>query len=635
MAQSKWPEFSSSNHSLRCMLIGLAMLLAHVPQTQCQKIVARPDIPRAFVTLNKHEPGVVVSINEGGRAEFECTALVNPKPTYHWTLQPENTLIPPYRAVFSANQRRVMVFDIMEKMCVRCLAVSSLGNATATRCVEVLKNCSTPDRASSQTQRHGTGWREHSRGNSDMLDNADGQSACFIFVVDESHNSMQTYHRWLQEANLGRRLDVDLLRRNVGVFRRTRYCIVSFDSDQEGGHVWQVGARESCGTADEFDQAVDGLKAIGRWDDSYGSISLALDSLPCVKKSAVQIILITDQERPNLADAPNVKQMIQKLAEHNVIVNTLVRYPIAASSTHRALGMESDGSVILPSRQRRINNASLSDTVSRRRIFQDYVMLARLSGGSVFDLDMLGVESLADVARKDILVLDLAARTVQQLTSTCSQCSCDNSTVQCIPVSSTVRLYCEQPVESASVRATVVPGQALLARGSQIELHCVTHGVAPILVTWQPHSLNAVASRNGSLMLYDFQRRDIGKYVCTARGSQGYATSTAELEMDLLCEQPPIPAAGYLQPSSRRYSIGSSVDVYCNYGHARVGYKRLRCQPNGQWSLPSPKCEPVACSRPSAFPNGRIRGKVYTYGMSIRYECDDGYRLAGVSERRC
>ena len=36
------PEFSSSNHSLRCMLIGLAMLLAHVPQTQCQKIVARP-----------------------------------------------------------------------------------------------------------------------------------------------------------------------------------------------------------------------------------------------------------------------------------------------------------------------------------------------------------------------------------------------------------------------------------------------------------------------------------------------------------------------------------------------------------------------------------------------------------------
>ena len=129
-----------------------------------------------------------------------------------------------------------------------------------------------------------------------------------------------------------------------------------------------------------------------------------------------------------------------------MIVNTLVRYPIAASSTHRALGMESDGSVILPSRQRRINNASLSDTVSRRRIFQDYVMLARLSGGSVFDLDMLGVESLADVARKDILVMDIAGRTVQQLTSTCSQCSCDNSTVQCIPVSSTVRLYCEQPV---------------------------------------------------------------------------------------------------------------------------------------------------------------------------------------------
>ena len=32
-------------------------------------------------------------------------------------------------------------------------------------------------------------------------------------------------------------------------------------------------------------------------------------------------------------------------------------------------------------------------------------------------------------------------------------------------------------------------------------------------------------------MLYDFQRRDIGKYVCMARGSQGYATSTAELEM--------------------------------------------------------------------------------------------------------
>ncbi|XP_058944842.2 protein lev-9 [Pocillopora verrucosa] len=130
-----------------------------------------------------------------------------------------------------------------------------------------------------------------------------------------------------------------------------------------------------------------------------------------------------------------------------------------------------------------------------------------------------------------------------------------------------------------------------------------------------------------------------------------------------------------------------------------VGTPRIRCQENGQWSAPKPKCihspplcdkpnipdeaaviypwsmdrefkygdrvllkckegyfksglgvyqckkgnrwsggitcSPKNCGRPNDIPNGKIIGYVYSFKEKIRYECNEGYNLKGPSYRTC
>ena len=42
-----------------------------------------------------------------------------------------------------------------------------------------------------------------------------------------------------------------------------------------------------------------------------------------------------------------------------------------------------------------------------------------------------------------------------------------------------------------------------------------------------------------------------------------------------------------------------------------------------------------SCSNPSPIPNGFIKGTLYTYDKYVTYGCNVGYRLRGLSWRRC
>ena len=180
-------------------------------------------------------------------------------------------------------------------------------------------------------------------------------------------------------------------------------------------------------------------------------MSLALNSLPCAQQqddngTALQMVVVTNQVRPDFVDTIPVNVMTDRLAAKNVVLTSLIRYPMRATATHRALGMRSDGSVIAPTRQRLLGNSTLVETAERLQLETDYVALARRSGGSVFDLDMLRVESATDVLLNDLLVSQISNQTVLQLTSTCSLCTCNNGAAACTSIASTVRQYCLQPV---------------------------------------------------------------------------------------------------------------------------------------------------------------------------------------------
>lgn len=43
------------------------------------------------------------------------------------------------------------------------------------------------------------------------------------------------------------------------------------------------------------------------------------------------------------------------------------------------------------------------------------------------------------------------------------------------------------------------------------------------------------------------------------------------------------------------YNVHSTIDFHCEHGHQLVGEASLVCQPDGEWSGESPKCECKTC----------------------------------------
>lgn len=83
------------------------------------------------------------------------------------------------------------------------------------------------------------------------------------------------------------------------------------------------------------------------------------------------------------------------------------------------------------------------------------------------------------------------------------------------------------------------------------------------------------------------------------------------------------------------FTYPNKVNFYCHDGFELVGVGYRTCQADGQWSGDKPICEPVTCQNLIAPVYGRMIGSGTGYGTVIRFECDDGYKVIGSSERRC
>ncbi|NXL56247.1 CR1L protein, partial [Chordeiles acutipennis] len=107
------------------------------------------------------------------------------------------------------------------------------------------------------------------------------------------------------------------------------------------------------------------------------------------------------------------------------------------------------------------------------------------------------------------------------------------------------------------------------------------------------------------------------------------------------CDAPPrLPSAElkeqYHGISTFRYK--SEVEYICRPGYMRNVHARsvLVCGRNGEWHGSQEKCLPKPCTYPGDPANGRLilSGKL-SFGSSVNFTCNTGYRLVGSSQIHC
>ncbi|CAH1248684.1 CSMD1 [Branchiostoma lanceolatum] len=81
-------------------------------------------------------------------------------------------------------------------------------------------------------------------------------------------------------------------------------------------------------------------------------------------------------------------------------------------------------------------------------------------------------------------------------------------------------------------------------------------------------------------------------------------------------------------------SYGDVLTFTCNTGFRLTGSSRLTCGSSGRWSSSPPTCNKVVCPPPDVPPNCDVNGG-RTYGDTVTYTCNVGYRLDGTGTRVC
>lgn len=101
------------------------------------------------------------------------------------------------------------------------------------------------------------------------------------------------------------------------------------------------------------------------------------------------------------------------------------------------------------------------------------------------------------------------------------------------------------------------------------------------------------------------------------------------------CTSVAAPSNGIVVGSS--LILGATIIIKCNQGYmlADKSSNYRTCQSNRQWSGQTPKCVEVSCGRPNPIQNGAVTGSSFKYNAQIKYSCNTGYGLSGPPVRTC
>lgn len=161
-----------------------------------------------------------------------------------------------------------------------------------------------------------------------------------IVVVDES-GSMSGEHAWL--AGMITQLNTQLNGANVGTgLDANRFALVGF-----GGGVVGNNGRLLAGFGDTnaFSTATGNLVISGGTEDGYAGINFGLDTLTFRGGAALNVILVTDEDRDVLLPALTYASTLSRLNGAKGLLNAVVNNPFSGGSplTSGALGVDADG----------------------------------------------------------------------------------------------------------------------------------------------------------------------------------------------------------------------------------------------------------------------------------------------------
>ena len=208
-------------------------------------------------------------------------------------------------------------------------------------------------------------------------------TADIIVVVDES-GSMSGEHAWL--SSMISTLDTKLI--SAGV-TGNRFALVGF-----GGSGSHLAGHDhgGFGNATQFGTATGSLVLNGSTEDGYSGIQHALDNLTARSGAALNVILVTDEDRDTLSGSSNTyASILAALTGKNALLNAVVNANFSDSvQGSGALGIDSalnsyfaDGSGAFNAFTNGSNPSGAGSTEA------DYVDLALATGGAAWDLKKL------------------------------------------------------------------------------------------------------------------------------------------------------------------------------------------------------------------------------------------------------
>lgn len=219
------------------------------------------------------------------------------------------------------------------------------------------------------------------------------QAADIVFLVDES-GSMVQEHAWL--GNMVTSLETAL---NDAGENSNNYGLVGFGcisghtgcSTAQTAHEHLVGGA-SFGSAADLSTATGGLALYGGLEDGWEAINFALSNYSFTS-SAINFILITDEDRDNLAPGLSYAGMETALNEAGVVLNAVVNAFVYTDTGARAVGADADGVAYLPDGAGGYTEGVYDHLVAgdayAATTEADYSNLAFATGGATWDLNML------------------------------------------------------------------------------------------------------------------------------------------------------------------------------------------------------------------------------------------------------
>ena len=221
-------------------------------------------------------------------------------------------------------------------------------------------------------------------------------AADIVLLVDES-GSMAGEHAWI--PGMVSDLESALVAAGVGAGADpNRYAVVGFGSithDAPGGLVEEPHKHPSGGpdwlTAGNITNATSELIIYGGTEDGWAAIDFFFDNYTPRASAALNLILITDEDRDNTDPSLTYSGILSRMTARNALLNVVVDCGFADGSGNRAIGVAAGGKAYLEDGSGGFTTSSggTQSGFCDGTTMADYVKLAWDTTGAAWDLNIL------------------------------------------------------------------------------------------------------------------------------------------------------------------------------------------------------------------------------------------------------